>query len=192
MTMRPRIKPRPCKQCKQEYVPTRALQSVCSLPCALEQSRSKQAKEQKKKDIQWKRDNKTWSEWDNGAQKACRRYIRARDKGKPCISCGIKEQKRIRASHFDCGHWRSVGSAHHLRMHFLNQAGQCVRCNQTLGGNSVEYRKGLIKRIGRERVEALEVDNGIKKYDIDQLKRMTKLFNKRAKYYEKRRPDPYT
>ena len=94
------------------------------------------------------------------AQAAFNAYIRARDDGLPCISCGS-----ITASRWDAGHFRSVGAAPHLRFNEDNVHRQCSRpCNKDKSGDQLRYRAGLIARIGRERVEALENDNGIVRF----------------------------
>ncbi len=64
--------------------------------------------------------------------------------------------------------------------------GQCKRCNRHLGGNYSEYRKELVNRIGLERVEKLENDNEPRKFTIAYLVRIKKIFNKRARIYERR------
>jgi hypothetical protein len=130
---------------------------------------------------------KTASQWNKEAQAAVNRYIRARDRNKPCVSCGCDLSVNYGGT-TDCGHYRSRGSASHLRFNLLNMASQCSRCNRYLSGNIVEYRKELINRIGVERVEALENDNEPRKFDIDYIKRVKKIFNKRARFYEKRKP----
>jgi hypothetical protein len=48
-----------------------------------------------------------------------------------------------------------------------------------LHGNQLEYRRGLVARIGVERVEALERDNSVKKYTISEAQAI------RAEYREK-------
>jgi len=128
---------------------------------------------------------KSASDWNKEAQAAVNKYIRFRDHGKSCISCGhISEQKR--GGTMEAGHYRSRGSASHLRFNLLNIFLQCSRCNRYLSGNVVEYRKELINRIGVERVELLENDNQPRKFDIEYLKRVKRVFNKRARFYEKR------
>lgn len=77
------------------------------------------------------------------------RMIRERDKGKPCISCG--EFKELQA-----GHYYSAGHHRQLALNPDNVHGQCRRCNYFLSGNLTNYRKGLIARIGQERVVALD------------------------------------
>jgi hypothetical protein len=49
----------------------------------------------------------------------------------------------------------------------------------------VEYRVGLINRIGVEAVEALESDNTVKRFDVEYLQRLKKVFNRRAAIRER-------
>jgi hypothetical protein len=77
------------------------------------------------------------------------RFIRERDKDKPCISCG--KWKIEHASHYF-----AAGKYNHLRFDEDNVAGSCLACNYFEHGNLLKYRDGLINRIGIERVEALE------------------------------------
>ena len=56
-----------------------------------------------------------------------------------------------------------------------------------MSGNIVEYRKGLLRRIGKDRLEWLESDHELKKYSHDDLRRIAKLFRKRKKCYERLR-----
>lgn len=78
-----------------------------------------------------------------------RKYIRERDKGKPCISCGSYNTH-------DAGHYYSAGHYPELELNEDNVHLQCVKCNRFLHGNLVEYRKGLLKRIGFVKVEQLD------------------------------------
>lgn len=105
------------------------------------------------------------------AQKWFNKRIRLRDNGKPCISCG-RPYRLTFGGAFDCGHYRSVGSCPELRFEELNAAAQCVRCNRDLSGNVAEYRKGLIDRIGQDKVDWIEGHHHTKKYTIDDLKKI--------------------
>lgn len=78
-----------------------------------------------------------------------RKWIRERDKEKPCISCGIWNPS-------DAGHFYSAGHHPELEFHEKNVHGQCRRCNYHLHGNLTEYRKGLEKRIGKDGITELE------------------------------------
>lgn len=146
------------------------------------------AKQERKEIKQAKEKLKTVGDYVKEAQAAVNKYIRLRDHNKPCVSCGNNREHKIGLTghRYDAGHYRSRGSAGHLRFNLLNIHKQCVRCNREASGNLVAYRIELIKRIGVERVEALENDNSLRSFDIDYLKRVKKIFNKRARFYEKR------
>jgi hypothetical protein len=48
-------------------------------------------------------------------------------------------------------------------------------------GNLIEYRIRLVKSIGSERVEWLETNNELANTSHDYLRRVKKIFNKRAR-----------
>ena len=77
------------------------------------------------------------------------RWIRKRDANLPCISCG-------RYTTLQAGHYYSAGHHPGLRYDPDNVHGQCVRCNLYLSGNLINYRNGLMERIGEERLVALD------------------------------------
>jgi len=83
------------------------------------------------------------------AQKVFNAWIRKRDEGLACISCGSGRPEHA-------GHYLSAG--HHSRLRFdeRNVHCQCIRCNYFLSGNQMYYRQGLIKKIGLSEVESLE------------------------------------
>ena len=101
--------------------------------------------------------------------------MRLRDAGKPCISCGRYEwqiPEHFTGGKVDCGHYRSVGACPELRFEPLNTHLQCKHCNRDLDGNVVEYRQGLLERIGPENLEWVEGYHPPKKYTRDQLLEM--------------------
>ena len=147
---------RKCKMCKEKFEPKyNSVQMVCSPKCAINYSKqleeNKKAKEWIKRKKKMSNEIKTRSEHLKELQTIFNKFIRLRDKDKPCISCNkpLKEK-------YDAGHYRSVGSTPELRFNEDNVHGQCVYCNQHLHGNLIEYRKGLKKRIGEEKVLLLE------------------------------------
>lgn len=148
------------------------LQTACGVECAIEAGRRKKAKLERRDDRLRKQGMKPRSRWLNEAQTAFNKYIRERDKDQPCICCGrtTTSVDGLGAHGWDCGHYRSVGSAKHMRYVEDNAHRQLVYCNRNQSGNSVNYRLGLIARIGLERVEALESDDTPRKYTIDDLK----------------------
>lgn len=120
------------------------------------------------------------------AQKEFNRFIRLRDHDKPCICCGrLSTKTHITGSSWDCGHWRSVGSASHLRFNEDNAHRQLVYCNQYLAGNAIGYRAGLIVRIGAERVEALESNNEVHKWTHDEVRGIRDTYRAKANQLEK-------
>lgn len=133
---------------------------------------------------------KSKSQWDKEAQSAFNRYIRVRDEGKPCVSCGnplIGKSNYLTGSAIDASHYRSRGAASHLKFNVFNVHSACTRCNRQLSGNAVEYRIRLVDRIGLERVERLESDNSPRRFDVTYLKRVKAIFSRRANALMKRR-----
>lgn len=114
---------------------------------------------------------KTIPDYIKEAQHAFNAYVRARDAAQPCICCGRTQAEGYgTAAHgWDCGHYRSTGSASHLRFNEDNAHRQLVICNRHGAGRAVDYRRGLINRIGLERVEALEASNAPHKWTRDEL-----------------------
>jgi hypothetical protein len=191
---------RKCKQCRN-FVPVcdgviMPIGFFCKVGHALDFANDKQqkarerqikaSKQKERKDTRLRKESiKTAGEYIKEAQASINKYIRMRDHGRPCISCGSSPEQKIGGS-MDAGHYRSRGSAGHLRFNVFNIHAQCVKCNRFGSGNAVDYRIELIKRIGFDRVERLEQDNEYRKFTIDYLKRAKRIFNKRARFYEKR------
>jgi hypothetical protein len=100
-------------------------------------------------------------------QRAVNKWIRKRDEDKPCISCGKHAEKK------DAGHFVAQGSSSFLRYNLDNIHGQCYGCNRFKHGNLLEYRIGLIKRIGEDKVKYLE-DNRhtLKKWTREELEEL--------------------
>lgn len=157
-----------CKECKQKFISKRFLQKTCdNIACALAYSRKQTQIEWKKEKKVLKDKLKTKSDYQKDLQKEVNYFIRQRDKDKPCISCS-----KPLIGKFDAGHYRSQGGNPELRFNELNIFGQCVRCNQHLHGNLIDYRIGLIKRIGVEKVEWIESKHEPQHYTIEELKEM--------------------
>ncbi len=183
---------RKCKYCK---VYTRAFvvinnSAFCDIEHAVKfASENKQKgaekikKERKKKDAIRKKELKPAGDYIKEAQTAVNKYIRLRDRDKPCVSCGSNPNQAFGGT-FDAGHYRSRGSASHLRFNLLNIHKQCVKCNRFNSGNAVDYRIELIRRIGEDNVISLENNNNPRKFSIEYLQRVKVIFNKRARLYE--------
>lgn len=88
----------------------------------------------------------------NQAQRLFNRYIRKRDKGKPCIYCGKPINSGFHGA--TAGHYLPVSTAESLRFDTDNVHLAGLLCN--LHDDRSAYRQNLLLRIGEERVLALE------------------------------------
>ena len=183
-------KPKTCKNpaCRASFVPQRLGQAVCSPKCALATVEVQKAKEKKslaqagRRDIKVRKEKlKSRADHLKDTQHAFNAWIRARDAGQPCISCGTTADVQYCA-----GHYRTTAASPELRFEPLNVHLQCNRnCNMGKSGNLLGYRPGLIEKIGIHAVEWLEGPHEPKKYTVEQLKAMTAEY--RAKTRELKR-----
>lgn len=174
-----------CKVCRDEYQRLRPMQRVCGIDCARAEAAAKRVKGERKADAEKRLKLKTWREWVSDAQIAFNAYIRARDAGRLCICCSMPLTAGSVGGGYDCGHYRSVGSAPHLRFDERNAHGQRKQCNRYGAGRAVDYRIGLIIRIGREAVESLEADQTPKKYTIEELRQIKSKYSAMARELRK-------
>lgn len=187
-------KPKTCKNpdCRASFVPQRLGQAVCSPKCALATVEVQKAKEKKslaqagRRDIKVRKEAlKSRGDHMREAQQAFNEYIRTRDQaaGHFCISSGKPLDWSGNA--VDAGHYRSVGSAPHLRFDERNCHAQSKQDNRFLSGNAVDYRIGLIARIGQEAVDALESDQSVRKYTVDEIKAIKAEYRAKTKELKK-------
>jgi len=177
-----------CKICKDKFEPFNSMQPTCfTAKCILEHDQNKKKKKIKKDLKDFNLDNKSISKWIAEAQIPVNAYVRLRDHNKPCISCGcLTVKEHLTGSAWHAGHFRSRGSAGHLRFNLHNIQKQCAECNIHQSGSSSNYRINLIYRIGIEKVEALECNNAYRKIDRVYCERIKKIFNKKARMKKKR------
>lgn len=182
-----------CKNpsCKSKFTPWSTTQTACSWQCAFEISKAQSTKDEAAKRKQDRAETrakkqalKTRSQWMKEAQVEFNKYIRVRDFGLPCISCSVAMGAQKVGGTFDCGHYRSVGSAPHLRFDERNAHAQCKRCNRYGSGRVSDYRLGLMHRIGRDVLEALEADQEAKHYTIDDLKQIKAHYRAKCRELE--------
>lgn len=176
-------KPRKCVVCKSLFQKRSMTHKVCSADCAQalalavrNKAERKTAAAERVKDRTQREALKSRSQWLAEAQAAFNSFIRARDAHLPCISCG-----RYHTGAYDAGHYRSVGSMPALRFHEDNCHRQCVPCNQHKAGNVVDYRIGLVARIGAERVAFLEGPHAAAKHTIEDAKAIKAEYKARTK-----------
>ncbi|AOI76073.1 recombination protein NinG [Burkholderia sp. NRF60-BP8] len=165
------LKAKKCRQCGVVFTPMRSMQKVCSPGCAMalaEKEKARKAaraqREERKSLREALEKAKTRGTHLRELQAAFNAWIRARDAGQPCISCGRYHQGQNHA-----GHYRSVGSEPALRFEPDNVHLQCQPCNTHLSGNLIPYRINLIRKIGLERVEWLEGKHEPQKLTIAEI-----------------------
>ena len=189
-------KPKTCPICSTEYTPRSTTQKVChSYKCAMEFTRlkgeekaarkaRKQHSEERKEWNKRKADVKPLSHWMNMTQRVFNDYIRARDEGQGCISCGSTT-----AISYHAGHFRTTAAASQLR---FNEDGchlQCAACNTHHSGNIGPYRINLIAKIGLQRVIALESDNNPHRYTREELDTLRARYRKKLRELIKHRQE---
>lgn len=181
------MKPKKCRACKSSFMPTRPLQSVCSVACSLAlatKQREKKCLQDAREQRRSRRDAlekvKTRGEHLREAQAAFNEFVRMRDADRPCISCG-----RHHKGQYHAGHYRSVGSEPSLRFEPDNCHRQCSACNLYLSGNLIRYRARLIKKIGIERVEWLEGPHEPKKLTITEIQELKAKFRAEVRRLKK-------
>ena len=182
-------KPRKCKAkgCEQQFIPRNSMHVACCGSCAhsIDRAKNEQA-EQRKRSDERKADRARKQElkplkWFHARTRiAVHKYIRTRDRDRPCISCGTTH-----AAQWDAGHYVSVGADSSLRYDFNNIHKQCSVCNKHLSANLIRYRQNLIPKIGEPEVLRLEGPQPVHKWTRDELddiaaeaKRLTKALEK--------------
>lgn len=186
-------KPRKCRCGCGEPIPDgNTLRKAATIECALRLAKTdrerKEAKARQAAKRQHRADKtriKTRQQWMKEAQVAFNAFIRARDWDKPCIDCNQwHKSESLTGGEWDCGHYRSVGSCPELRFDERNAHRQLKECNRRLSGRAVDYRIGLIARIGLEAVELLEGPHPPKKYSIPELQAIIREYRAKKRELE--------
>lgn len=179
---------RKCKVCRSEFEPRNMTHVACGFECAQAHGVAVAAKQKAKSQRQdraidkAKKDSlKTYPILIRETQIAFNSMIRFRDRlaGFACISSGRPLDWSGNA--VDAGHYRSRGSAPHLRFNEDNCHAQSKQDNRYGSGEAVAYRIGLIARIGLDRVEALESNNTVRKWTHDELRAMKADYQRRVR-----------
>lgn len=180
-------KPKKCRHCRNTFTPVRAMQIVC-LDCVVPYVQAQNAKKRAaaiKADRKETRERlaamKRLPDLIREAQVEFNKFIRARDAEKPCICCGQPLGEGDVGGAYDCGHYRSTGSASHLRFDERNAHAQRKVCNRWGAGRAVDYRLGLIHRLGLAVVEALEADNTPHKWTREELIAIKETYRAKAR-----------
>jgi hypothetical protein len=185
---------RRCKVCK-DAIPTFARSETfwekrgyCSIDCTAtgEATKAKAARErlERKETLKRKERIKTLTEWLTEAQTAFNAYIRKRDAGLGCVSCGTMSN----SIQYHAGHYRTRKAAPQLRFDETQVWLQCATCNNHLSGNLINYRRELIRRIGEAEVDRIECDNEPARYTVEDAKRIKAEYKAKLTALKKRQP----
>ena len=170
-----------CKACAAQFVRQRPLQRACSPTCALNLVQAARAKKERNETRAKLAALKPRQQWLREAQAAFNAYVRARDRNLPCVSCG---RPATWDGQWHASHLRSVGAASAVRFSLWNVHKACSICNNWKSGNLSEYEPRLRARIGDAKVDWLRAQNAVTAYSIDYLRRLKRIFAKRARSAE--------
>lgn len=183
-------KPKACavKACRAKFVPAQPFQTWCSPDCGVLIARAKREKsiaaraKRERVEIKAAKERiKTKAEHAKDAQRAFNEFIRLRDAGQPCISCGTTADVQYCA-----GHFRTVGACPELRFEPLNVNRQCNKnCNLEKSGNVLEYRIRLAQKIGAEKLAWLEGPHEPKRYTVADLKEIKATYRAKVRELKK-------
>lgn len=150
-----------CTQCGKQFTPSRPLQPVCGMRCAIRKvNAAKQAKKALERSTTRERKEalKTIADRIAEVQFVFNKFIRTRDQNLGCIDCGKPFEPQKPGGSMDAGHYRSRTAAPELRFSEDAVFGQRKNCNRPGGAKSADFRAGMVARIGEERVRAVETD----------------------------------
>ena len=170
-----------CKNCKELFTPVKFNQKYCLEPdCVRVWVETEKEKQWKQKKKQLKDELQTLPELLKLAQITFNKYIRLRDKDKPCVSC----EKPLGAK-YDAGHYFSMGGHKAVTFDEDNVHGQCVTCNQYKHGNLLNYQIGIQQRIGADRLLELHSRaHNVKKYTKDELNEIIKRYKQKINDFQ--------
>lgn len=184
-----------CTICRAPFVKRSMTHKACGPECAQVVSQRKREKEERKAAAAdcaltraQKEALKDINELKAEAQTAFNAFIRERDKHLPCICCGqlAPKNKSLTGGGWDAAHYRSRGSADHLRYVETNVHRALKQCN-TYG--HLDYRGGLIARIGLEAVEALEANQTVVKWTKEGLREIRAEYKKKLKQLQEQQKE---
>ena len=172
-----------CRICKEAFEPVRPLQTACSMECAIGYANRITEKKNRERELEDRRELKarkeklkTLSDHAKDAQKAVNAYVRARDEGLPCITCGTTNPIQWHA-----GHYLTRGAHPELALDPMNINRQCSQCNDHGSGRQLDHRKGILDRYGQSRLDYLEAPHPPKRYRIEDYKAITAEFKQKLK-----------
>jgi len=142
-----------CKGCGESFKPTRKGQSLCKFECFKLYQQKQFIKNAKKERKEYYEKNKTITQIKNEVKKIFQKWVRMRDKDKPCKACGNPKGKEWHGSHFKKAEIYSGVIFDERNCHKC-----CDKCNVFLNGNELMFREGLVAEFGEKWVKQLEKD----------------------------------
>ncbi len=120
-----------------------------------------------RKDLRERKEKLKPLKWfSDRAQSEFNKFIRLRDKGLPCISCG-KPDSGDHQRH--ASHYRSRGGCSFLRFDENNVHASCSQCNNHMSGNIINYTPELIKKVGENEFDRIQNAPKSYKWSRDEL-----------------------
>ena len=141
-----------CKNCKEPFERKRQNQIVCSVECAYSLQSNRKEKAEKIETKLKKEKLKTYTQKVNDVKKVFQKWIRNRDKDLRCISCGHD----LYTNAYHAGHYKKSEIYRGVIFNECNVNAQCIKCNLFQNGNEANYRTGLVRKIGEQKVKDLE------------------------------------
>lgn len=169
-----------CKYCRGIFQPITTLQKNCFEPdCVTAWIQETKDKAWQKKKAKLKLDLMTIQDYIKLAQQVFNKFIRLRDAGENCISCNKKPLKE------NAGHFYNANNHWNVRFNEDNVHLQCEYCNTYLHGSLIQYREGLINKIGFYKFSILKHEaSKTRKYTIEELKEIIKIYKTKCKELE--------
>lgn len=175
-----------CKHCKDKFIAKFFLQKYCMEKdeCIKAYTDNHKITKEKIEAKEWAKEKKerkealmSHSDWLKLLQSVFNTYIRERDKGRECVSCGCKVDKG------HASHMFSVGSHPNLRFNEDNVHLSCVECNLHRHGFLIGYMLRLPDRIGKERFDKLIEDSKktVLKLSIPEIKSKIQEYKEKIK-----------
>lgn len=194
---------RKCKQCGAKKPADKGIQTpvswFCSSSCAFEygksqaraaqeRARKKAARLLKEKETEARARNRArkielrpikW--YADRAQSEFNKFIRLRDAGKPCVSCG-RPDDGMHQRH--ASHYRSRGACSSLRFDESNVHASCSQCNKWKSGNIEGFTPELIRRVGQDEFDRIEASPKNKKWTKEELIEIYESYKEKCKELE--------
>ena len=169
-----------CKNCKEKFEPVRFNQKFCLKDeCIRVFVEDVKVKTWKKTKAKMKADLMTLQDYLKLAQITFNKYIRLRDKGNVCISCQKKPKKE------NSGHFYNANNHWNVRFDENNVHLQCEHCNTYLSGNLINYGENLLKKIGEEKFNILNLEaKKTRKFTVQELKEIIATYKQKIKDLE--------